>query len=495
MKYLLTGEQMRQADHYTMEHIGIPSMVLMERAALKVVEIIEQECEKISTILVVCGNGNNGGDGYAIARLLHLKGYHVSIYFAGTDVKRSEENQKQKDIAEYYCIPVKQNLEEQEYSVIIDAIFGTGLRRNIEGKYAEVIDRLNQMSGYKVAVDLPSGINDETGCVMGAAFYADLTVAFAFLKRGHMIVSNHPHVGKVVIADIGINEDAIPKDDCLTYCYDFSDFQARFPARIEQSHKGTYGKVLLIVGSQGMAGAALLSARAAYMVGAGLVQIYTHEDNRVIIQESLPEAVLTTYDTYDEEELNRLLAWADVVGIGCGLGMSEVAHKIVQHTIACTEVPCVADADALHILASEMVLLKNRKAPLVITPHIKEMSRLLSCEVKDVVEHKMNYLEEFVKTYELTCVLKDARTIVAQKQEKFFLNLTGNSAMAKGGSGDILAGIISGILAQGMNTYESACLGVYLHGLCGDFAKEQKGKYSVLAGDIVESIGEILRQI
>lgn len=495
MKYLLTGNQMRKADRYTIEHIGIPSMVLMERAALQVVEITEQECQTVESVLVVCGSGNNGGDGYAIARLMHLKGYDVSIYFAGDDERRTADNQKQKEITEYYHIPVKQDLEGREYSVIIDAIFGTGLNRDLEGKYAEVITKLNHMSGYKVSVDLPSGMSDETGKPMGIAFRADLTVALAFLKRGHMIISGNEYIGKVRVADIGIYKDAILNEEQLTSCYEFADFKAKFPKRREQSHKGTYGKVLLIVGSQGMAGAALLCARAAYMVGAGLVQIYSHEDNRVIIQEGLPEAILTTYNTFDEAKLNELLDWADVVGIGCGLGTSQIARKIVRHTITYAKVSCVADADALNILASEKELMLGRVSPLIITPHIKEMARVLSCEVKDVIAHKMNLLEEFVKKYKLICVLKDARTLVAKENESWFLNLTGNSAMAKGGSGDVLTGMITGILAQGMNPYESACLGVYLHGLAGDYAAENKGKYSVLAGDIIENIGEILKQI
>ena len=495
MRYILSSKQIQGADQFTINTIGIPSMVLMERAALETVRIMEEENLDLRNVLVVCGSGNNGGDGYAIARLLHIKGYPVSIYFVGDDAKRSEENKRQKRIADYYRIPVKQEIENVEYSVIIDAIFGTGLKRKIEGRYLAVIEALNRMNGFKLAVDTPSGIHDETGVEMGTAFCADLTVAIAFAKLGQLMVSEHPCIGKLRVADIGIYKDAVQTNEKLIYCFDVEDFQKRFPKRKEHSHKGSYGKVLLIAGSMGMSGAALLCARAAYEVGAGLVQIYTHEENRVIIQETLPEAIVTTYAKYNEAELKRLLEWADVVGVGPGLGMSEVAEQLVRNTFTHVNVPCVVDADALNLIAKDMKMLQNRKQSLILTPHMKEMARLLSCTVSDLNEHKIKFLDEFVQQYPITCVLKDARTLVANVEKDTFLNLTGNCAMAKGGSGDVLTGIICGIVAQKTNAYDSACLGVYLHGMAGDYARARKGAYSVLAGDIIESISEILQQM
>lgn len=495
MKYLLTGEQMQAADKYTIEQIGIPSMVLMERAALQMVEKLELEDIDLSNVLVVCGSGNNGGDGYAIARLLHLKGYKVTILFVGNGSNRSAENENQKRIADYYQIPVKQELGNEEYSVIIDAIFGNGLSRNIEGKYYDCIDKLNQMSGFKVAVDIPSGIHDETGCVMGIAFRADLTLAVAFAKRGQMLESAEPYIGKIHVVDIGIYKDAISENEKLTYCFEFDDFKERFPKRNPNSHKGAFGKVLLIVGSSGMSGAAYLCAKATYAVGAGLVQIYTHEDNRVILQKMLPEAIISVYRDYDEEKIDDLLNWADVVGIGCGLGMSAEAEKIVKRTLQCVETPCVVDADALNLIAKDMTILQGEKQNLILTPHMKEMARLLSCSVKELKSNKLNYLQHFVEKYNVTCVLKDARTLVANTSENIFLNLTGNCSMAKGGSGDVLTGVIAGTLAQRAELYEAACLGVYLHGMSGDYARDKKGQYSVLARDLIESISPILKQI
>lgn len=495
MRYLLTGKQMLEADQYTIEHIGIPSMVLMERAAIQTVEIMEEENVNFKHVLVVCGSGNNGGDGYAIARLLHLKGHRVSIYFVGNESKRSEENKLQKKIADYYKIPVKQELENEEYSVIIDAIFGIGLSRNIEGRYQEIIAKLNQMSGFRVAVDMPSGIQDETGKVMGIAFQADLTIAIAFAKRGQVLEAGNPYVGKLRIANIGVYIDAVSVDEEITYCYDFDDFQAEFPKRKPNSHKGSFGKVLLIIGTSGMSGAAYLCAKAAYAVGAGLVQIYTHEDNRVVLQEMLPEAIVSTYLEYNEEQLKILLEWADVVGIGCGLGMTETTDKLVKNTLLYAEVPCVVDADALNLIAKDMAILQNRKQQLILTPHMKEMARLLSCDIRELQQNKIEYLHAFVKQYGVTCVLKDARTLVKNKEKNMFLNLTGNCAMAKGGSGDVLTGLITGIIGQKADIYDAACLGVYLHGKAGDYARDKKSQYSVLAGDIIDNIGEVLEQV
>ena len=495
MKYILTGPQMQQADSYTIEHIGIPSMVLMERAALKVVETMEQEHLNFSKILVACGTGNNGGDGYAVARLLCLKGYQVHIYSIGNDSKRSEENKKQKRIAEHYKIPILDKIEQTGYTLIIDAIFGVGLSRNIEGEYKALIEQLNMMSGYKVAIDIPSGIHDSTGEIQGIAFCANLTVCLAYPKRGHLIRANHPNIGKLRIVDIGISIDSLVFEDPLSFCYDFEDFSEQFPKRIEDSHKGSYGKVLLIAGSKGMSGAAYLCAKAAYLVGSGLVRVYTHEDNREILQKLLPEAMVTTYDEYNYNQLEELLHWADVVGIGCGLGTDETAELITKQVLKEESISCVIDADALNIISKERELLDNTNQIRILTPHLKEMARLLDCTVHELKNHKFERLQAFCNQYQLICVMKDARTLVYQQEKDFFLNLTGNSAMAKGGSGDVLTGIITGILAQSKDAYKSACLGVYLHGMAGDIAAQEKGRYSLLAGDIVNYIGEVLKQI
>ena len=494
MIYLPTGEQMRRADLYTIEEIGVPSMVLMERAALEVVRCMEEEQLNFRKVLVICGSGNNGGDGYAIARLLHSKGHDVTIFFAGNSQKRSEENAQQAKIAAHYEIPVITNLGTEEYSVIIDALFGTGLKREVTGHYREVLCSVNQMAGKKVAVDLPSGIHDTTGARMGIAFCADLTVAIAFPKRGLFLQEGNVCAGKILTGDIGISSETF-SEGTVTFGYEKQDLFLGFPKRKKNSHKGSYGKVLMIAGSKGMSGAAYLSAKAAYAVGAGLVQIYTHEENRVILQQLLPEAIITTYDTFDSEQLEKLIQWADLIGIGCGLGKSDTAERVMQYTLKRALVPCVVDADGINILSKHMEWIEETNALIVLTPHMKEMSRMLQCSVKELIEQRMEKLHAFVERYKVVCVLKDARTLVAKEHQNTYLNLSGNAAMAKAGSGDVLAGVIVGILAQQCEPYTSACLGVFLHGLAGDMARDKKGAYSVLASDLVAEISSVLKNI
>ena len=494
MIYLPTGEQMRRADLYTIEEIGVPSMVLMERAALEVVRCMEEEQLDFRKVLVICGSGNNGGDGYAIARLLHLKGHDVTIFFAGNSQKRSEENAQQAKIAAHYEIPVITNLGTEEYSVIIDALFGTGLKREITGHYREILCSVNQMTGEKVAVDLPSGIHDTTGAQMGIAFCADLTVAIAFPKRGLFLQEGNVCAGKILTGDIGISSETF-SEGTVTFGYEKQDLFLGFPKRKKNSHKGSYGKVLMIAGSKGMSGAAYLSAKAAYAVGAGLVQIYTHEENRVILQQLLPEAIITTYDTFDSEQLEKLIQWADLIGIGCGLGKSDTAERVMQYTLERALVPCVVDADGINILSKHMEWIEETNALIVLTPHMKEMSRMLQCSVKELIEQRMERLHAFVERYKVVCVLKDARTLVAKEHRNTYLNLSGNAAMAKAGSGAVLAGVIVGILAQQCEPYTSACLGVFLHGLAGDMARDKKGAYSVLASDLVAEISSVLKNI
>lgn len=489
MRYFPTGAQMKSADLYTIHEIGIPSMVLMERAALESVRLMEEKKLDFSNTLIVCGAGNNGGDGYAIARLLHLKGYAVDVLFLGKDGSRSEENRKQKEIASFYGIAEVDCLKDN-YTLIIDAIFGTGLKRNIEGNYASTINELNGYAARKVSVDIPSGVHDETGSIMGTAFRADYTIAIAYIKRGTLFYPGADYAGEILVGNIGITDHSLSKNEVYTFGYDQDDLKDRFPKRIANSHKGTYGKVLMIAGSKGMSGAAYLCSKAAYVVGAGLVQVYTHEDNRVVLQQLLPEAIVTTYKEYDEKKVLELLEWADVVGIGSGLGTGLTSEQLVKYVLENANCPCVLDADALNIYAKHPEYTVNVKC--IFTPHMKEMSRLCKVSVEDIIQSRVEILTNYVKQRNCVCVLKDARTLVADCENEIFLNTTGNAAMAKGGSGDVLAGIIAGIAAQGISLKEAACLGTYLHGLAGDHARDIHGSYGVLASDIIESIRKII---
>ncbi len=493
MRYLPTGKWMQMADQYTIEQIGLPSMVLMERAALQVVENMERENCNLKKVLVVCGSGNNGGDGFAIARLLKQKGISVCVLFVGKEESMSLDCKLQREIAENSRVPVVTVLPKEEYTTIIDAIFGVGLNRNITGSYQKIMEWMNLQQCTKVAVDIPSGVCSTTGNILGSVFQADLTITFAYEKLGMTMYPGASYLGKCIVADIGISPDFFANKE-IVYTFDRQDLKTIIPERKAQSHKGSYGKVLMITGSKGMSGAAYLSAKAAYTVGAGLVQIYTAEENRVILQQLLPEAIITTYRTYEEEQITSLLEWADVVCIGCGLGTSSVAEKIVCSTLERIQKPCVVDADAINLLNNHRNLLTKKEMPVILTPHMKEMARLLNCTVERLKEERWKLLSEYTKNHGVVCVLKDARTLVFQKGQSTFVNTAGNHGMAKAGSGDVLAGVIAGLLAQKKKIFDAAIGGVYLHACGGDEAKNEKGSYSMLANDLIDGIATCIKK-
>ncbi len=494
MRYLPDGNQMKNADSHTIHEVGIPSLVLMERAALQTVKVMEEYGIDTSRALVVCGSGNNGGDGFAIARLLREKGHEAEVLFAGKESSLSEECRLQKQIAQRQGIPVFTSYPGKEYTVVIDAVFGVGLSREITGNYLEIIRRMNESSGRKVAVDIASGICSRTGQVLGTAFRAELTVAMACVKLGSVLYPGEEYSGRTVAVPIGIDPEYFRKSPEVCFTYDRADLAGLLPVRRADSHKGTYGKVLMITGCAGMAGAAYLSAAAAYTAGAGLVQIYTAEENRVILQQLLPEAIISCYGTYDEEQLDRLLAWADVVCIGCGLGQSGLSGKLLEHTLETAKVPCVIDADGLNLLSRRKELLDRACVPVILTPHMMEMSRLTGHTVGEIAEDRIGCAAELAEHCQTVCVLKDSRTVVLEKGRQPFVNLAGNSAMAKAGSGDVLAGVITGLLAQGTEPFLAACAGVFLHACGGDEARDVKGSYSVLARDLIAGIQRCMKK-
>ena len=274
--------------------------------------------------------------------------------------------------------------QEDSYSVIIDAVFGVGLSRKVEGRYRQVIEQMNRMRGTKFAVDIPSGLSATTGCILGCAFKADYTVTFQLKKIGLELSQGRTMAGKVIVSDIGISTDSICEDQEIVRTAGKDIYRKMLPDRPEDSNKGTYGRLLVIAGSKGMAGAAYLNAHAAYMTGAGLVRIYTSSDNREILQTLLPEAIITTYEEYNKEELLSLLTWADSVCIGSGLGMSRISKKILKTVIEYVKVPCLIDADGLNLLAENNNYLNQMaERRFVITPHMKEMSRLTGTPVEE----------------------------------------------------------------------------------------------------------------
>ena len=490
---------MKQCDTKTIEHFGVPSLVLMERAALAVADAIRQEFpDPTARILVVCGSGNNGGDGYAVARLLFLAGYPVDILSAMPQDRRTAETKTQAAVAANYGIPVFSEYPKQEaYAVIVDALFGIGLSREIRGGLAELLQQLNDSPSYRVAVDIPSGVSADTGEIFGVAFQADLTVTFGFAKTGLYVYPGAGYCGKVRVCEMGIDAHSLPEAKIPGQYLEEADLHRLLPTRTDRSNKGTYGKVLVIAGSAEMSGAAYFSAKAAYYSGCGLVKILTPKQNRVILAEQLPEALITTYDTEeaDMETVTEAAAWADAVLIGPGIGTEAVSTQILSQVLTACHVPLVLDADALNLLAQDghaAEKIASHPSKTVVTPHPGEMGRLTGKATGEVTSHLLETALAFAKKAKTVCVLKDARTVTAAPDGRYSVNLTGNHGMATGGSGDVLAGFLTGLLAQGMPEFEAAQTACFLHGLAGDLAKERKGARGMIAGDILEMLPDAL---
>lgn len=497
MQLWVNAAQMKAADQYTIQKLEVPSLELMEHAAQACVQVLEDEKVDLSHVCVVCGSGNNGGDGFAIARILQNNRYSVETFCVGNPEHYTEETQEQMHRLQECGGKITYGMpQEDSYSVIIDAVFGVGLIRKVEGRYRQVIEQMNRMRGTKFAVDIPSGLSATTGCILGCAFKADYTVTFQLKKIGLELSQGRTMAGRVIVPDIGISTDSICEDQEIVRTAGKDIYRKMLPDRPEDSNKGTYGRLLVIAGSKGMAGAAYLNVHAAYMTGAGLVRIYTSSDNREILQTLLPEAIITTYEEYNKEELLSLLTWADSVCIGSGLGMSRLSEKILKTVIEYVKVPCLIDADGLNLLAENKNYLNQMaERRFVITPHMKEMSRLTGTPVEELKADRIQILKDFISRYRITCVLKDSRTLIASEEKGIRMNLTGNSAMAKAGSGDVLAGVISGWMVQGKEAEDAAELGTYIHGLSGDLAKFEKGVYSVMARDLIEYISKALMKL
>lgn len=496
MQYIVNSHEMKRYDKNTIEKHGMPSMVLMERAALSVFHVLTEKKIPLSRVLVVCGCGNNGGDGYAVARLLALSGSTVDVVRVGDASKETDDNRRQREIWQSYGGAVLERIPENTaYTAVLDALFGVGLSRNVEGIYADSIAQMNACLGKKIAIDIASGISADSGAVLGTAFRADYTVTFAFAKLGCILWPGNQYAGEVIVQDIGIHRSSFCGQ--LPSVVSLEDRDLRMlPVHESHANKGTFGRLLVIAGSAGMSGAAYLSARAAYCSGCGLVRIVTAEENRTVLQTQLPEAILTAYSSRepDIEAVLKAVSWADAIVCGPGIGTSTAAQSILAAVLSNATVPVLLDADALNLLAQDASLLCKAHTDLVVTPHLGEMSRLCGDTVSYIQNHLLETAEKFAGQYNVLCVLKDEHTAVSVPGGRTYLNLSGNCGMATAGSGDVLSGIIGGLMAQGMSVEEAAALGVYLHGKAGDVMQQFCGKRGLLASDLTEGLRRVLRE-
>ncbi|MGI6117893.1 MAG: NAD(P)H-hydrate dehydratase [Bilifractor sp.] len=525
MRYILTAGEAGAADRAA-SGSGLPPMVLMERAALSVVECMDRENIPTDRVLVVAGTGNNGGDGIAIARLLFERGERPLILLSGSREKMSGQTRNQMEILSLYH-PVFTDHIPEDRTVIVDALFGTGLHRPIEGERAALVDAINRSRAYKIAVDIPSGIHSDTGKVCGTAVRADMTVTFSFAKRGHYFYPGSLFSGVLKIMPIGITPVHACACGAKTVSINQEDLKC-LPVRDESGNKGTFGKVLVIAGSRDIFGAAFLAAKAALKTGVGMVKVFTDENNRVSLAASLPEALMSFYRESEPESavLSRLssdLDWADTVLVGPGIGKSRTAQAILLYLLQNWRKNLVMDADALNLMAGHRGMWHfPDTGRVIITPHIMEMSRLCGFSAEKIKEDPAGTAAAFASEHRVVCVLKDATTVTASPDGRVFLNTSGNSALATAGSGDVLSGIAAGLftwisrgqdasvrmesaseddsaemlpaesflsfrrLCRENQAAASAALAVYLHGLCGEKAAESASRASVTASEIID---------
>ncbi len=500
MKYVVDAREMKLFEEAVIETMGMPSLALMERAALAVAEEIRAYAAdrhlrtEEKRLLVVAGGGNNGADGLAVARILSLEDWQVTVYQAGSAGHCTREWERQYKIIGYYPVRMVSNWPREEYTIVVDALFGIGLSRQIQGEYAEIVKEMNRRKGFKLSVDVPSGIHASTGRIMGEAVRADLTVTFGWAKKGLLFYPGAEYTGRLAVKEIGINGtcfDAAGKKPEMFY-YD-EPVGKLLPLRRRDGHKGTFGKVLLIAGFDQMPGAAVLAARAAYHTGAGMVKVICPQENRGILQAAVPEALWAA-----PEDWQGGCEWADVIAIGPGLGKNSRVKEILTGVLGESWLPLVLDADALNLIAGDMSL-QIRTADqgkagraMVLTPHEGELSRLSGKTLEQVRENREHAARILAQDLHCTLVCKGARTLVCREQGENCVNLTGDSGMGTAGSGDVLTGVIAALLAQGADAFSAAGVGVYLHGLAGEKAARRHSSYGLTAGKLADSIGEVI---
>lgn len=511
MRYIVDQKEMQAIDAFSIEKMGIPSLSLMERAAAAVALLLKDHLGENNRVLAVAGNGNNGADAVAAARILYNMGIDAEVYFAGDAKKFSPELKKQAEIIRNLGIREYNNTEPdfKKYDWLIDGLFGIGLSRQVQGHFAAVIGKMNDSGARICAVDIPSGIDANTGRVLQTAVWADMTVTFGYEKLGLLFYPGCEYAGTVVTEDIGFAKNALTAVSPKMAAFEPGDIGRCLPLRRDYSNKGSYGRILIAAGSKGMSGACYLSALAAYKTGVGLVRVLTCEENRTVIQQLLPEAIVTCYDADapDQTLIADCVSWADTIVAGPGIGQEKGALTLLNTILETSRVPVVMDADALNLLAGMLrgresadglISFLGRQCPVIMTPHVGEMARLCGHDTHTVAENILETCRRFAKQYQVICVLKDARTVVCAPGGTDYINLSGNNGMATGGSGDVLSGIIGGLICQqkdkdAESLKRMAALGVYIHGCCGDEAKNNCGLYGLLASDIIKYIPCIIK--
>lgn len=511
---IVTSKEMRALDDYAINDLGVGGLALMEKAGRGVADILLKNTQDVENhrILVVCGKGNNGGDGFVAARYLcHAKKNVKVVLLSEPEEIKGDSlfnyNKLRELPVDIYKATSCGDLDflrnlAADSNVIIDAIFGTGLSEGVRGFHADVIKVLNGASCKKVAVDIPSGVVADSGEIPGAAFRADITVTFASAKVGHFIYPGAGHAGKLFIVDIGIPSDApqysLVKRSVLERSYG-KDF---FPRRNRNTHKNHYGHLLCIGGLSGKAGALLLAGLSALRTGVGLCTIASDSVTASNIEGRVPELMVESAGRiendlflFDPEKVSRLIEGKSAIVIGMGLSRREGTASFLEFVLSNCDLPVVIDADAINLISENRRLLEIAKSTrAVFTPHPGELSRIHGISSSEIQSRRLFYAEKSALEFGTVFVLKGANSIISAPDGRTSVSTAGNPGMASGGTGDSLSGIIGALLAMGNPLFESACCGVLLHGIAGDLAAEQTGEYSLIAGDLISKIPEVIKE-
>jgi hydroxyethylthiazole kinase-like uncharacterized protein yjeF len=508
---VITGTQMKKIDQLAISVCGISGLFLMETAGRVVFEEIIRDTAMIKSpaIVLICGPGNNGGDGYVVARMLLNAGVNCLVYStvhtsvlmgdaainyeryrqAGGTVLILSNNVKEKDLIGSY-VPYQHLINSlDQCDLIVDAILGTGVSRPVDGISAETIDIINA-SGIRIAsVDIPSGISGDDGCVYGTAVKASKTITFQAPKLGCVIYPGADYCGELIVRSIGIPEELISDQSEQMHLIDRSHIETLIKPRQKNTHKGSFGKVMIFAGSKGMAGAAALCARGALRSGAGLVKVAVTPEITDIVQMLVPEAICVS-----RKDLGDLAEAYETIVIGPGLGQDAMNKTYIKDLLKLDAV-VVLDADGLNIMGDEIDQLRNAKAKLILTPHPGEAARLLGCSTQEINRQRVEMARKLSQYTKAFVVLKGAATIVATPEGVIHINTTGNPGMATAGSGDVLSGAIAALAAQGLSPEHAALAGVYLHGLAGDIMSEQFGEYGLIASDLAVGMGMAIHAV
>ena len=514
--YLVTANEMQEMDRRTIEDFGIPGMVLMENAGRGATRFFLKQFPDIENqrVGVIAGRGNNGGDGYVMARYLKQKGAHVKVYLLAAADSVQGDAATNLQFLKPLDVPIVEIPDKASFSkhrsemagldVWIDAILGTGLKSDVKGFFKAVIEFINGLNKPVFAVDIPSGLNSDTGQVCGTCIRAIATSTFAFAKTGHVIHPGTQYTGALDIVDIGIPspivEEVMPRQRLLTKDL----IQSCLPPRLPDAHKGTTGHLLVVAGSTGKTGAAAMTAISALRSGAGLVTLGIAQSLNPILESQVLEAMTAPLPEIQPgvlgesafTKLKKLMEGKKCVALGPGLVQAAKTKKLVHKIVESSPIPIVVDADGLNNLAGQAQILKSAKAPVILTPHPGEMARLMDTGVGAVQHDRIKCARDFAAGFNVHVILKGACTVISHPDGRVFINPTGNAGMASGGMGDVLTGIIAGLITQGLSPEDACRAGVYLHGAAADSLVETIGPYGYLAGDVMGAIpGEIKKVV